>query len=637
MDQHQIVSNRCAANELDLQDPDEPELNPETLEKFLEDPDAFVTQTNGDGANDTDETMSEGTTMFGESSLTNQSIVRTSFGTIGGSTWAINLERRPYSICEDEHGRFARVPLTQDRFGLCDLEDAEFMSNEKPRFYRASSSAACCYVRFRSEEFAHREIALLLGADDTRPFVVDHKNGLGLDNRRRNLRIVYEPDQINNLNRGYRNDSKVPLHGVFLSKRGQDWVARICVSGDCVYEETFQHSIDAAVARDAWAREHGLAVRCNNPLELQGAMDSLALTFARGTEDRLLLQHRRQTARARRKPYIDERLGFVVVPLSDGSAAFCDRSDIALVAHYSWHPQKNKYGKIVSVCAKIGKKTSMANYLMERNGYWLVKGEVWDHIDRNPLDNRKGQLKRATRKQNAENRSKPRNGNTALARVCQLKSGRYEISVGSGKSRRLMRTWSLAEAALFSDALLREDPDRRGQLNFPEFKVPLEVLRQLPSARRGSGLRPGNENGFVGVRRLPSGKYHAYLDGAIHGAASRWLGVGTFHTDVEAARARDAAAITRPSGRKLRLNFPAGVPNAVHEFLRLDSHQVIKRFEDCQARTTALSWRPDVQLEKLRSSVSHLKGITPPTSIAVGAPRASVNVVKTNQVRPLCN
>jgi hypothetical protein len=637
MNQTDGLANDYGTPEAGVRDTNEPELDPGMLDEFLKNPDAFVAQSNSAIRSVEDLQASlcyagstapeladigrqsslsngirESTTTCAEPTRANEAIAATPIATIPRGSGLLDLERPPYSIREDEHGAFARVPLTQDRFTLCDVEDADFMSKEKPVFYCASGGTAWCYARLRSHQFAHRAIALRLGADPTRDFVVDHVNGVGLDNRRRNLRVVYVPNPTNTLNRIFRSDSRIPLSGVFPS--GAGWVARIVDRG-ISYEETFQRGMDAALARDARARELGLAVRFNDPLELRRALGSLALTFPQGTEDILLLQHRRDTARTRRKPYIDETLGCAVVPLSDGSVAYCDRADIDLVARYSWWPQRDEHGKTVSVCAKIGKKTSMANYLMEMNRRGLAEGKVWDHKHRRPLDNRKDQLRGATRKQNAENRSKPRNGNTPLHRVCQLKSGRYQITLGSGRSRRVLRTWKLAYAALLSDALLRDDPERQSPLNFPEFEVPLERLMQLPSARRKTGRRLGNENGFLGVRRLRCGMYEAYLSGVIDGVANRWFTVGIFDTDVAAARARDAAACTRLFCRRLRLNFPPGVPEAIYEFLRLTPLQVFARLEESQARAASLLFRPCVTTEKLRASLAQLDAMRPPKAL----------------------
>lgn len=455
-----------------------------------------------------------------------------------------------------------------------------------------------------------------MGADPARAFVVDHINGVPLDNRRRNLRIVYLPDPTNSLNRIYRSDSKIPLNGVFPSRDGKSYIARIVIHGEVHYEEAFSDPLDAALARDAMARRGRFPVRANNPTELKQALKAFRATYPCGAEDQLLLENRRIGARARREPYIDEIRDCTVVPLPDGLEACCDRSDIRRVARYSWWVQKNKRGKVVGVYAKIGKKKAMSTYLMEENGRRLGPGEVWDHVERDPLDNRKSQLKRSTRERNSANRSKPCNGRTPLDRVHQLASGVFVATIGSGAARRICMTRNLGLAGLMADAMLREKDDPKGPINFPELNsapVGLEALRQLPAARHTGGRRSGSSDGFIGVRRLRSGKFEAYLNGLIAGTQGRWLTVGVFDTSVEAARARDAAAKSRQVSRRLRLNFPDGVPEVVHRILRLNPDEVIARCKHSRALARAAQFGPCARIRKRQRSLDMLDRSYVPT------------------------
>lgn len=57
-------------------------------------------------------------------------------------------------------------------------------------------------------------------------------------------------------------------------------------------------------------------------------------------------------------------------------------------------------------------------------GRELVNGEIVDHINRNPLDNRRNNLRLATRKTNGQNRAQNRNSRSKYKGVCWFKAGR---------------------------------------------------------------------------------------------------------------------------------------------------------------------------------------------------------------------
>lgn len=71
------------------------------------------------------------------------------------------------------------------------------------------------------------------------------------------------------------------------------------------------------------------------------------------------------------------------------------------------------------------------------------------------------------------------------------------------------------------------------------------------------GSRPGSLSRFVGVSRSASGKWFGQIN--VNG---KFHYLGTFETEEEAARARDAAALQH-HGRFARLNFPAQLGRAL--------------------------------------------------------------------------
>ncbi|MGQ3041417.1 MAG: HNH endonuclease [Brevundimonas sp.] len=85
----------------------------------------------------------------------------------------------------------------------------------------------------------HREIA---GASVGQ--VVDHLNGFTLDNRRSNLRLCSQGENARNIAR-----PADPMRGV--SKRGERWVARVCVQGRMKHIGVFDSALEAAAAAAA--------------------------------------------------------------------------------------------------------------------------------------------------------------------------------------------------------------------------------------------------------------------------------------------------------------------------------------------------------------------------------------------------
>lgn len=93
----------------------------------------------------------------------------------------------------------------------------------------------------------HREI---MGA---KPGVmVDHRDGDGLNNRRRNLRFCTNSQNLQNQRLNARNTSG--FKGV--SKGNRKWRAQIRFSGKTIFLGAFKYRIDAARCYDKWARRY---------------------------------------------------------------------------------------------------------------------------------------------------------------------------------------------------------------------------------------------------------------------------------------------------------------------------------------------------------------------------------------------
>jgi hypothetical protein len=151
---------------------------------------------------------------------------------------------------------FRRIPLTQGKFAIVDPEDFERLNKQKwfaakcrnlfyaGRNVRIGKSRRRLYIKM------HREII-----DPPFPFVVDHINHNGLDNRKANLRPVTRAQ--NSLNRLYfkPGSSSSKYKGVHWHKYEKRWQAQICFNGKRKTIGYFDDETEAAKAYDEAARK----------------------------------------------------------------------------------------------------------------------------------------------------------------------------------------------------------------------------------------------------------------------------------------------------------------------------------------------------------------------------------------------
>lgn len=113
----------------------------------------------------------------------------------------------------------------------------------------------------------------------------------------------------------------------------------------------------------------------------------------------------------------------VEIRLSNGKIALCDDSDHAELLQYNWHEHSGGYamrhGKNLT-----GRKRS---YYMHRDILGLKKDEECDHINGDKLDNRRSNLRKATRSEQLVNGRPSRlNRSCSWRGVYLRKSGRYQ-------------------------------------------------------------------------------------------------------------------------------------------------------------------------------------------------------------------
>lgn len=156
-------------------------------------------------------------------------------------------------------GHFVMIPLTQGKFTLVDEEDAELiLSMGKWHAFKRSH----IYYAAHTESRTRRTIFMhWLVTGHKRP---DHANRNGLDNRRVNLRVATEVQNLVNKGLSRRNTSG--YKGVrWVEERGK-WMAYIGIDRRRRYLGAFGNPVDAARAYNRAALEAWGEFAWLNPL-----------------------------------------------------------------------------------------------------------------------------------------------------------------------------------------------------------------------------------------------------------------------------------------------------------------------------------------------------------------------------------
>jgi hypothetical protein len=150
----------------------------------------------------------------------------------------------------EEREALKEIPLSQGKVALVDEADYEYLSQWK---WYANKSRHTWYARrnegkypFRKTIRMHRAI---VNASDNE--LVDHRDGNGLNNSRKNIRVCSLAE--NNRNCRLRKDNTTGFKGVY--KSGKKWQSYIRYQGDMICLGTFLTPEEAARTYDAKARE----------------------------------------------------------------------------------------------------------------------------------------------------------------------------------------------------------------------------------------------------------------------------------------------------------------------------------------------------------------------------------------------
>lgn len=142
------------------------------------------------------------------------------------------------------------IPLSQGKVALVDDEDFGVLVLRKWHANRTQDGK--WYARsgtYPNQIYMHRIIMEAYKGEQ-----IDHVNGDGLDNRRKNLRFATSLDQSGNKRKAPYKSSQ--YKGVCFDKSRNKWVAHIHINGKQKHLGRFLDEEEAALAYDEAAKEH---------------------------------------------------------------------------------------------------------------------------------------------------------------------------------------------------------------------------------------------------------------------------------------------------------------------------------------------------------------------------------------------
>ena len=118
------------------------------------------------------------------------------------------------------------------------------------------------------------------------------------------------------------------------------------------------------------------------------------------------------------------------IQLTQGKETIIDDVDYEFLTQWKWHAARYPNGWRVKRTINLGtsfKTVFMHREIAKRIG---LDAPLIDHRDRNPLNNRRGNLRGASCSQNLHNRGVPSNNTTGVKGVSfEKRSGRYKAAV----------------------------------------------------------------------------------------------------------------------------------------------------------------------------------------------------------------
>lgn len=231
-----------------------------------------------------------------------------------------------------------------------------------------------------------------------------------------------------------------------------------------------------------------------------------------------------------------------LLPISQGKVTQVDDEDFEWLSRCKWYYSSGyakRYDKRGRSLIRIHRE------ILEHYGH-NISGMHVDHIDGNPLNNIKSNLRIATHSQNLSNRGKPISNTSGYKGVSWNKGGKfYEAYITVNKKRIRLGYYDNPEhAARVYDLAAIELHKEFAVLNFPD-----DIQSSISIAPRKTIIQSNNSSGYRGVSyRKDNKKWRAEIN-----YQGRKIIIGLFITAIEAAKAYNQTAI-KYLGEKAKLN-----------------------------------------------------------------------------------
>ena len=135
---------------------------------------------------------------------------------------------------------------------------------------------------------------------------------------------------------------------------------------------------------------------------------------------------------------------YSTIPLTQGQVAIVDTADYGWLSQFKWYAQKSKRDTFYAARSGGWRKPIIR---MHREILGCIKGEIGDHKNRNQLDNRRHNLRKATPSQNSFNRMISRKSLTGIKGVHLHVSGKWQAKVYINGKRKTIGSFKTKEEA----------------------------------------------------------------------------------------------------------------------------------------------------------------------------------------------
>lgn len=149
-----------------------------------------------------------------------------------------------------------RIPLTKGQYALVD--DIDYQDVSRFNWCIAKSGSRLYASRKRSRKFPGKRLTLYLHRHimgEPVGLMVDHINHDTLDNRRENLRVCTQTQNLQNRS-GAMGRSKTGLRGVCFDRARNKFLAQISVNGNRINLGRFKTAEEAKAVYDYANRKH---------------------------------------------------------------------------------------------------------------------------------------------------------------------------------------------------------------------------------------------------------------------------------------------------------------------------------------------------------------------------------------------